>query len=133
MAAPRPVHTLRIPIDALDLPHSRPVLSQDQVWLANRFEEDGINREGHPIPALISSEALSELLEVQARYVCGTFEFPVQVPCLHGQLCVAAVRSLLPLREQWWTIDIYTQLTEKQRDTFIEGMFNVRLQQEDIY
>ena len=128
MAATRPVHSLCILIDALNFPYSRLVLLQDQAWLANRFAEDGIKWEGHTICVLISPEALRELLEVQAQYVSETFEFPAQVPCLSEQLCVAAVRNLLPVREQWWPIDIYTQLTEKQRDTFIEGMYNVRFQ-----
>ncbi|KAF8417333.1 hypothetical protein EV426DRAFT_706689 [Tirmania nivea] len=112
--------TLCIPLDALLLPHAHTVLYKDREWLTNRFKEEGLDRKGHPIPALISPETLPELLDVNFRYPRGAeFAAAVKVPCLHGHRRVEVARRLLPMSDQWWAMDIYTELTNEEQTKFI--------------
>lgn len=116
---PKPALTLNIPIDALSFPHARALDEKKRDWLIKNIKEDTLDREGNPIPAFILPNELEHIRAAVANYSPDNGPF---LACPHGRHRVAALRFVVPPREQWWTVNIYTDLTEQERDKFVKGM-----------
>ena len=116
--------TARIRLEQLHFPwnDARELNEKNVDRLKAIFQQHGCRRleVQHHVPAIIDEERLDAtiaaagispraLMRTQAAdgYPELIFPYGQQLECLHGRHRVQAGKDFLPLRDKWWTVDLY--------------------------